>query len=199
MDLIETLPPLSRLALAYAPASVRARWLTLLALDARLSGVVRQAREPLLGQMKLAWWRDRLGDEAVNWPKGEPLLASLSCWQGEHSVLIGLVDGWEAVLTESSLCALGEGRAAACLALAQGEAVARMAQGWGLGDVAGFAQDREGLAKALSAQDWSGGRLPRALRPLVVLHGIAARQAKDPTKSQNIAMLTLMRLGLFGF
>ena len=44
MDLIENLPPVARLALAYAPAPLRPRWLTLLALDARLGQVVQQAR-----------------------------------------------------------------------------------------------------------------------------------------------------------
>jgi phytoene synthase len=177
MDLLETLPPVSRLALAYAPAAVRERWMVLLALDARLGGVVRSAREPVLAQMRLAWWRDRLRDRAENWPKGEPLLAALACWNGGHGALIGLVDGWEAML-EGDAAALGEGRAMACAGIAPGgEAMARV---WGLseaGPVAGAA-----------------GRLRRELRPLVVLHGAAIRQ-----KSPRISVFTLMRLGLLGF
>jgi phytoene synthase len=52
-------------------------------LDVRLAGVVRGAREPMLGQLKLAWWRDRLGGDPESWPKGEPLLASLKAWGAE--------------------------------------------------------------------------------------------------------------------
>jgi phytoene synthase len=42
-DLLDSLPAPWRLAVAYAPASTRDRWLTLLALDIRLAGVVRSA------------------------------------------------------------------------------------------------------------------------------------------------------------
>jgi phytoene synthase len=181
MDLIETLPPPWRLALAYAPVDMREKWLTLLALDVRLGGVVRSAREPVLAQMRLAWWRDRLRDDAGHWPKGEPLLAALGVWRGEHGALIGLVDGWEAMLGEEpDPVPLGEGRAMACNGIAPGgEAMARV---WGLAD---------GGARVDGA---AAVRLPRALRPLVVLHGMAVRQ-----NNQKISMFTLMRLGLLGF
>ena len=56
-ELLDTLAPMHRLALAYAPAEARPAWAGLLALDARLAGVVRAAREPVLGQLRLAWWR----------------------------------------------------------------------------------------------------------------------------------------------
>jgi len=193
-SLIETLPPPWRLALAYAPASTRARWLTLLAFDVRLSGVVRAAREPILAQMRLAWWRDRLGDRAENWPRGEPLLAALGAWDGEHGALLGLVDGWEAVLGEGDAAlSLAQGRAQACLALGRGEAVERMARGWGLADLAAHSA-HPALDAALSQHDWRGGRLPRGLRPLVVLHGMAARG----DKTSKISLLRLIRLGLIG-
>ena len=46
------LPPPWRLALAYAPGSVSAAWAAFLALDIRLAGLVRGAREPLLAQVR---------------------------------------------------------------------------------------------------------------------------------------------------
>ena len=205
--LIDTLPPLWRLALAYAPAATRGRWLTLLALDVRLAGVVRAAREPILAQMRLAWWRDRLRDPAAKWPKGEPLLAAMACWGDEHGALIGLVDGWEALLGEAPLPAETlaqwvEGRVAACQAIGAGDArAARMARGWALADLAahlGHADEAAVIAAQVAAQDWRAQRLPRAMRPLMILHGVAARGRGDLDKVQKISMLTLMRLGILG-
>jgi phytoene synthase len=60
-QLAATLPIERRLALAYAPGRARAATLGLFALDAALGNLVRAAREPLLGQMRLAWWREELG------------------------------------------------------------------------------------------------------------------------------------------
>ena len=59
-SLLLGLTPLHRLALAYAPAASRGAWLGFLALDMRLAAIVRAAREPMIGQIKLAWWRERL-------------------------------------------------------------------------------------------------------------------------------------------
>jgi len=206
-SLLETLPPPWRLALAYAPRAQRDRWLTLLALDTRLAGVVSSAREPIMAQMRLAWWRDRLRDPAEKWPKGEPLLAALACWGGEHGALIGLVDGWEALLGDAPLGAeallqLVEGRAAACQTLAPAAPqVGRLARGWALADLLAHLshpQEREAVSAAMAEHDWRGQRLPRACRPLAVLHGIAARSQGDPAKMQGISLVTLMRLGLIG-
>lgn len=201
MDLIENLPPVARLALAYAPAPLRPRWLTLLALDARLGQVVQQAREPMLGQLKLAWWRDRLAQNAQDWPKGEPLLSALGAWGGEHGVLSMLVDGWEAVLADGPLSALGEGRGAALIALCTQAPrdLGRLAHGWALADLAPLLADRPAYRTELAAVDWHRPRLPKAMRPLLVLHGAAQVQAQDPTKMQKIPLLRLMRLGMFGF
>jgi|GEM_PF-95348 len=204
--LIETLPPLWRLALAYAPKATKGQWLTLMALDMRLAGVVRSAREPILAQMRLAWWRDRLNDKAANWPKGEPLLAAMHCWNDQHGALIGLVDGWEALLGEAplaaeSLLALADGRAVACAALSPHAEVSRMARGWALADLAAHVSDAQEqllLADQLAAHDWRASRLPRAMRPLVVLHGIASRHRGDASKLQGVSVFTLIRLGLLG-
>lgn len=207
-ELLDTLPAPWRLAVAYAPAATRDRWLTMLVLDMRLAGVVRSAREPILAQMRLAWWRDRLRDSAEAWPKGEPLLAALACWQGEHGALVALVDGWEALLGEAPLPveafeAWIAGRVAACVALG-GEAGtgagAGMARGWALGDLAahlGDAQEQALLAERIEAHDWRAKRLPRCMRPLVLLHGLAARN-REAEKGKKISLITLLRLGILG-
>ena len=209
----DTLPPLWRLALAYAPGRVRPLWLGMMALDVRLAGVVAQAREPMLAQIRLAWWRDRLGEAADTWPKGEPLLAQLAHWQGQHGALVGLVDGWDALLADSplpaaTLAALGEGRAEAARALAQlagvveyGDSAARLARGWALGDLAGVVdhpQDGDIWRGLAEGHDWRRPWLPRALRPLSILAAFAARQSENRPVSGLFAIATGLRLGIIG-
>ena len=189
-DLIDTLPPVSRLALSYAPGETHARWLTLLALDERLAGVVRAVlkgeRDPIMAQFRLAWWRDRLREASAEWPKGEPLLAALACWQDSHGALGALVDGWEALLAETPDAeAWIAGRVAACEALH--EAAGPMARGWAVGDLA---------ALGLSVEhEWASQPLPRSMRPLVVLHGLAARGRREHTPA---TLFTAIRLGILG-
>lgn len=211
-QLSESLPPEQRLALAYAPARSRAVSLGLFALDARLAGVVRNASEPLLGQIRLAWWRDRLGENSQNWPEGEPLLALLRPW-GEHTTgLRSLVDGWEALMGEPpAFEALAEGRARSCAALAMvlGEAdfaseAERAGRSWALADMAGRLSSPEELAvvaSMLNVQDLRRAALPRTLRPLAILHGLARRAASHPERGLidgPLALLSAVRLGILG-
>jgi phytoene synthase len=210
-DRLDTLPPPWRLALAYAPAAARPVWLSFLAFDVRLAGVVRGAREPMLGQLKLAWWRDRLGGDPESWPKGEPLLASLKAWGAEAKGLIPLVDGWEALLGEwedgvEPMAALTEGRVAGVETLARvlGADHARMgamARGWAAMDLAshlGNPEEKAAAMERLAALDWKGGRLPKVMRPLTVLHGLARRQRNGGDASSPWALVHAIRLGIFG-
>ena len=118
-----TLDPAVRLAVAYAPARLRPLHLAAFALDARLRAVVSGAREPVLAQLKLAWWRDRLNQAPAARPRGEPLLAALAVWPGDAAPLLALVDGWEAMLDRTD-----QARAVAALAAARGELGAGLAR-----------------------------------------------------------------------
>jgi len=96
------LPPPARLAIAYAPRGIRPSFALLLQFDARFAGVVGNASEPLIGQMKLAWWRDAIGAGASESPKGEPMLSALS---GLDQPMLttsaaALVDAWEILVSE---------------------------------------------------------------------------------------------------
>lgn len=96
----EELPPPVRLALAYAPKQVRAGWELLLRFDSRFAGIVGATSEPLIGQMKLAWWRDAIGTAPSMRPKGEPLLAQLSEIGDPvlEQAVGALVDAWEGLV-----------------------------------------------------------------------------------------------------
>lgn len=205
------LAPLARLALAYAPRPARADWLTLLALDARLAGVVRQAREPMLGQLKLAWWRDRLSGERDALPKGEPLLARLGEW-ADPAALVGLVDGWEALLGEEPDAAMftgfaagraaGIGALAARLGAGDGGAVEAAARRWALADLGLHLGDPAGqdVIRGLLPLA-SPARLPSAMRPLAILAGTTGRaftRGGLAALQSPGAFATAVRIGLFG-
>jgi phytoene synthase len=184
------LPPPYRLALSYAPPRARSATFGLLALDQRLGGIVRAAREPLIAQMKLAWWRDRLGSPPAEWPAGEPLLAILASWGGAAGELVGLVDGWEAVLLagESSELIAARGQAAAALARVLGVPAAA-----GLAEQTGrrWCEAEFGLLPDGSARL---PRLPKVLRALSVL----AKLSESSGQSKLLRFLAAMRIGLFG-
>lgn len=213
--LVQSLPTVSRLALAYAPKAAREPTLALLALDARLAHLLRHSREPMMAQLRLAWWRESLSQPAEQWPEGEPLLALLRSWNGQHGALSALVDGWEtmtgaAPLPATALETMANGRAEAFAALAEvlgrgeeREAVLSLGRAWALNDLAmrlGHPQEREVVHEL--ARSAPKGRVSRPLRPLMVLHGLAERRlAKEDEAGATspAALLKAMRLGLLGF
>lgn len=160
----EELPPPRRLALAYAPKPAREQWRALLELDWRLQRTVGQAREPLLAQLRLAWWRDRLSEAPQAWPEGEPTLAGLRSWGIDARHLVALVDGWEAMLADPPRTDL--------LAAARGSAMAALADLLGEPPAAASAK-RIGiewsLAETGNETEYEPVLLPRAMRPLIIL------------------------------
>lgn len=96
------LPPPANLAVAYTPVVFRPAFTLLLQLDMRFADIVRKAREPMIAQIKLAWWRDAFAAEPALRPKGEPLLQALGACGDviAPSALEGLVSAWELLLGE---------------------------------------------------------------------------------------------------
>jgi phytoene synthase len=67
------------LALLWAPASLRPPLAAALALDLELERVVAELSEPLLAEIRLAWWRERLAELARGAaPPPQPLLRALA-------------------------------------------------------------------------------------------------------------------------
>ncbi|MCK9540399.1 MAG: squalene/phytoene synthase family protein [Novosphingobium sp.] len=215
-DLAATLPVMNRLALSYAPRPTRQPTLALLALDARLAAIVRGQKEPMLAQLRLAWWRDVLGQPVSAWPDGEPLLAALRSWRDAHAPLAALVDGWEGMVGDAPLGAaafeaLAQGRGCGFAALAEvvgsgshGGEAGRLGGNVALADLAvrvSHPAERECLALLARDRDWRAAALPRALRPLAVLHGLAARSLRRgfaPEPGGVSDLFRAMRLGLLG-
>jgi phytoene synthase len=216
-SLIGTLPSLERLALAYAPARARVPTMALFALDSRLAGLLRHSREPMLAQLRLAWWRETLGQGADAWPAGEPLLAALRSWNGGHTALARLVNGWEALtgpapLPRSALEDMIIGRAEAFAALAgalgarsEENAARKLGRRWALTDLAMRLSNADERGAVREMLEEEAGRIPkvsRALRPLLVLQGLAERRFRlgsEAAAQSPAAMLKAMRLGFLGF
>ncbi len=206
---LDDLPLVRRLALSYAPARVRAQVLAVLALDQRLSQLVRTSSEPILAQIKLAWWRERLQEGQERWPQGEPLLSLLRLWPGEPAQLVPLVDGWECLLaddlTEEVVQDYALGRASAWQALApagRAEAVLQAAREWALADLAfHLGGEGEGRLVCEMLDHAPLRRLPRELRSLAVLHGLTRRalaKGSHELLDGPAAGLVALRIGLLG-
>lgn len=193
--------PERTLALDYAPVARRAALHALFALDDTLAQVPRTTTEPIIGQMRLAWWHDALTrlDQAA--APAQPVLQGLA---GEvlplgvtGATLAELVVGWEALIEADTIdaaatAAHAEARGAALFAVAavllgrEDRRVAAAGRGWALADLSRHlsspeaAAEARGLAAAALAEALAGG-WPVALRPLGALAHIARMNLSVPT------------------
>ena len=213
--LLDTLPLSHRLALSYAPARARDAVLGLMALDMRLAGIIAGDGEPMIAQIKLAWWRDRLSEDTSDWPAGEPLLALLSTFPGDLRRLIPLVDGYETLLGEAfdrpALATYLRGKSHAWAAVADGDGddstltpVEQAAKEVALHDLANRLSEEGELAlvkQSLQKQPWRRAALSRSMRSLAVLHALCKR-ARSRDQAELLdgpgAMIAAMRVGITG-
>lgn len=183
-----------RLALSYAAGPVQPALDLLLTLDATLGGILRTTREPLVGQMRLTWWREALQALDAVSPPGEPILTGLAQLLLPRGVtgarLAGVVDGWEALLAphvdDAAMTEHGRARGgtlfAAAAHLLGGEpsdhAVLAAGEGWALVDLARNLSDRRlaGVARQMAAERLDAAlaeHWPRRLRALGALAWLA--------------------------
>ena len=120
-----------------------------------------------------------------------------------------MVDAWEVVATGEGLLAaaqaVAEARSAAFAAAAraeQGGACASAALRWTLVTLAVRAPgERERENMLAIAREIGPARLPRDLRPLALLDGLARRaleRGKDALLGDRLSPLAALRLGIFG-
>ena len=60
------------LATLYAPSAARPGLFALHALDLEMAAVVRSTTEPMLGEIRLAWWREQLDKLDRQAPPAQP-------------------------------------------------------------------------------------------------------------------------------
>ena len=201
------------MALSYAPGRSRAALDALFGLDAALGNVLRTTRDPLVGQMRLAWWREALqGLDATGAP-AEPVLQSLTAAVLPLGItgraLSEMVEAWEPLLDDIGTGSIDDharlrGRALFTMAgMAVGAApddpVGDAGEGWALADLAANLSDaalasqvRERAATMLTQSRrprWS--RRGRALGALAL---IADRQLSGPVPAIFVLRLARFRL-----
>ncbi|MGV3731429.1 MAG: hypothetical protein ACO1NN_11810 [Sphingopyxis sp.] len=188
------------------PRERRAAMAALWGLAARLTKLLLDAREPLIGQIKLAWWRDMmamLASDPAALPKGEPLLADLAAnWAGQRG-LDALVDAAEAMLLAESDAERGAAAAsfgAELFALSGGGAAVGKRWGllWGVGVVEAEEAARRLMADAKNADAPARGDFAGSRALLMLDRWAAAIAARDGERHLRSEGLLLLRIGLFG-
>jgi phytoene synthase len=211
----DILSPEAELALAWTPPMLRAALTTALQLDRRLARIAARTTETMLGQMRLAWWRDALSKPVGERPRGDVVLDGLGeHWAGREAALIAMVDGWEVLVTAETLgraeiASFGQQRGAFFRALVtdctgtEAERIAAAAFRWALADVVlgvSDAIERSMVIDTALARSAGGGRLPKTLRGLAVLEALALRALRRggrPLMEGRGAPLTAFRAAIF--
>lgn len=210
-----SLPDERVLAISHTGLSVRRELEVFFALDARLGHQVAQASEPLLGQIRLAWWREQLSLPPAQRAQGDPLLDAIEeVWAGDAGRLVALVDAWEELLGEAPLPVDGvarfaAGRATPITVLAEKAGRAELADDakragecWALVDLAWKTSDPIEREAALSLANEVGRvpPLPRSLGGVRLLYGLARHSlaTRKPLFVGRSAAFVALRVGLIG-
>ncbi len=188
------LAPEQRLALVFGRRESRHAYASLLQFDAFLAKSVTLVREPILGQIRLGWWREQIERLPSLTAGPDPLLAALDDMIRHHHVqthdLIGLVNAWETMLEDpapsgSDLIEFARARGGSVFRLASAisstainDAIDQAGTLWALVDFARHcAETNQGqralaLAAGFVGVAWA---LPGGMRPFAILVRFAER------------------------
>jgi len=179
---IELIDPDRAFAIGHVPSKRRDAVAALWALDEQLGQIVAATTQPLVGMMRLTWWREAIASKVV----GHPVLAALSSVftrEDDPNEVAAIVDGWEELLeplplSGEQLAAYASGRGTQLFELTVrlcGDSCSPDAgAGWALVDFGLRCSDSMTSTRALeiAREVFSGvdiASLPRALRILVRL------------------------------
>lgn len=182
MPVEDDVTPPKKLALSYAPAELRLALKWLLLLDERLKSAVLGASEPMIAQLKLAWWRDAIGATPERRPKGEPLLQQLADIPKFDVIqpALALIDAWDLFVAEEreqGLAARGDALFATYanwLGAPNSDAITALGQAWAQLDM------------GQATQPVSTKGTPR---PLSILYHAALLQAQPPRPLDGLRLL----------
>jgi len=203
--------PLARLMSAYAGRDAR-RHRLLWALDGRMAALVATTSEPMIGQIRLAWWGQALEDESGVEGRGEPLIDAMrAAGIAPPPGLVPWLNGWKALLGDADLAAFAAGRGGGLFrALAGREDVpdwlTRAGAVWALWDLSGQGGDGDLAREAvdLARRHLPGAALPwpAAWKPLRIAFGLAradvAKGRRAPPALTPGLYLRLIALALRG-
>lgn len=186
------------LSLMYAPQAQRAGLRAIWQLDARMRRIFTGGGEPVLGQIKLAWWEERLLAVAGGEVPAEPLLRRLAelavCDQGFATELGCIAGAWRELPAErpwpaASVDAYARSRGRglidgfARIAGAAGDERLRLAgEAYAIDDLAGLAADPDERAalRDQASERWPsalGLVWPQAMRPVGMIFALAKADA----------------------
>nr|WP_260508539.1 squalene/phytoene synthase family protein [Sphingomicrobium aestuariivivum] len=194
------------MALTHFPAPLRDAVEAVLRLDATLAEVVAATTEPMIGTIRLAWWREALEKLDRETAPAEPRLAALGTHvlpRGVTGAMLSRIEDGYATLLENpvDLDRVGQGGAALFEAIATligkddpylGKAGALAM----LSRVRGLVPDEVTPRAHALMRELKGHRFPRALRPLTLLARLAARDflraepEPEATPGRAFAMLS---------
>lgn len=195
------------LALTYVPLPNRGALAALFAIDRAMGDVVRTTKEPMLGPIRLAWWRERLEEldddmSAPAEPRLQQVARELLPRQITGRELATLESGWLrlfdpfpwAVQTGEAIWFRGNllfGLGARLLGCVD-ERIQGAGGLWALVDAARNCSDPDSRAMLLSqARSFAHGlanvRFPGPLRPLSMLSAVSMRDCKrgEPFERQG--------------
>ena len=214
------LDPDRTLALAYVPARHRAAVGALWRLDAALGAALAGGREPLIGRIKLAWWREALEALDSAPPPAEPVLQAAAAHvlpAVSGAELARMEEGWAVlpgaeILDSDGLHAYAAKRGGllfrytARLLGGEAEGLEPAGEAWALVDLARHCATAEDSDVALAAARTRSlpRRWPARLRPLGMLAVLAARDS-DPGRApwegrgSPKRMWRMLRHRIFGY
>ena len=203
---------LTDLALDYAPVDVRGAIAALFRLDRLLGGILRTTTQPMVGQMRLAWWREALERLDTLPPPAEPVLRGLADDVMPLGIsgarLAAMIDGWEALLDtldDTALHTHAEARGATLFALASticgvvpDDRIAAAGRGWALADLKDNVGDPDAAARAAllaraALGDTAGYRWPVRVRALGALALVAGLSLDGAPSAWWVARLAWLR------
>lgn len=213
------LDPDRKLALAYVPAGARPAVEALWRLDASLASILATGTQPLISQMRLAWWREALERLDSAPPPAEPLLQALAAHvlpAVSGAELAAMEEGWLVLLSDAALQPEDLSRYAECRGSLLFGYAARLlgepsfpieAAGmqWALADLARHSRRVAEVETGLPAlKNGSKRKWPKRLRPLGMLAMLARRDLErlgtKPEKAGSPArMLRMIRHRVTGY
>lgn len=206
-ELVLAVDPERWLAICYAPKGARGALAALFALDVSLGGVVASTSEPMIGAMRLAWWREALEKLPQSPAPAEPVLqaVAMEITDGNPAMaaeLAAMVDGWLALIEVEQLDrhaiethARERGGRLFDIAIrilggdGDGAVAARLGRGWALVDLASRLTQPDARDMALETASaelaTSITGMAKEARPLAALAVLARRDAASGLRGRR--------------
>ena len=189
------------LSLAYAAAKVRPRLELAYALDEALADILRTVREPMIAQIRLAWWRDQLGALAAGDKAApEPLILQIGGFFDRDGLaaVSDLPAAWENLLqdplTIEAVVRFSELRGSVLASVFNSPALTKPLTFWAMTDFAFHCSDPKLAAEvANDAARLAPDQLRIFPRPVRVLAGLAIGDVSDPVAPRHMTVRRMLR------